>query len=195
MLISTGMKESLTPENSLQQKLNREELLRNLDIPEKEIEDLTKMFQTYTKEKGAPLENEHLTVRAIRHFLHDRKTEIRSEFSDSVLGQSGCFAFSVKSFLLAGNFGIESNLARSTGIRAIHVMLVDKDGQPYDVRELRRGGVKAMSIEQVRAYGNYLQPIISTISSLRSRGAVKKRSSRFAGVTPIIPCNAEDQDT
>ena len=169
-----------------------DQIAEDLDISQREVDGLTEMFQNYATERGSDLQDERSVVRTIRHFLHDRKPDIKTRFADSVLGQSGCFPFSVRSCLLASRFGIESSLARSDRTRALHVMLIDKEGNPYDIRELEKGKIKPMSHEQVRAYGRYLQPVVATVDAFRRRKpAPRHREHQQKSEIRIIPCNDE----
>ena len=168
--------------------------MRDLDIFPAQVDKLAEMFNQYVTARHVRLADEPDMMRMIRHFLHDKKPEIRREFAGSVLGQSGCFVYSVKSLLLGERHGIKSSLARSTGTRALHVMLIDEHGEPYDIRELQKGGVQPLSNDQVRAYGQYLQPLVYAANQLRSAVQKDKRTAVHRSA-PIIPCEEEMQTT
>ncbi len=159
----------------------QEQLAETLGISEQQKEGLISMFHSYCETEHLENTNETLVVRNIRHFLHDQKSEIYGHFADSLLGQSGCFPFSVKCSLLAKEFGIDTRLARARNLnKLLHVLVLRPDGRPFDLTDptLKIYKTTPLSIPQAYAYARVAQPIATAGGRLkRTLGAHRAHKS------------------
>ena len=145
------------------------DLVAALRIPPAHVERLHEHFDAYVKARGVTLREPWQIARHVYSFLHDEKARYKTELADSIIGKSGCFPFSVRAAILLGKRNIGSSLARSTGRRCIHVMLLDEKGQPFNKRELHKGGVIPMSLMQVRLYALFIQSTMIAAYAMRRR--------------------------
>lgn len=155
-----------------------EQLASILNIGEREQKELLAMYRAHPI-PGVMPGNARQVLRNIRTFLSGRRTEIKDTFSDSLLGQSGCFPASVRTCFLAAADGIETHMARSRmPRRALHVLLLLPDGKPFDPTEAQKGPVVAMTLEQVKRYARFIQPIVTSTGRWRHELRKAKQARR-----------------
>ncbi|MBX9906914.1 hypothetical protein K2X96_03385 [Patescibacteria group bacterium] len=162
------MFESVRRKTPEKETISFETLVHELGISPDDLKSFIDLFTHYADEQLVDMTNESAVFRVVRHFITQHKKEIKEQFKDSVLGQSGCFAYSVRTSVLLGAMGIVNRLARATGTRMLHILVIDKNGVPYDPREITKGNFNPMSLSEIRMYGRLVQPVVAKCDSCRN---------------------------
>lgn len=152
-----------------------ERLVHELGIKSEDIRHIRSLFEAYCEDGQLVLSNEIMILRAIRSFLKEQKPIIKEQLSHSLLGQSGCFGFSIRTCVLAHAYGVNTYIARSTNPRRmLHTLVVREDGTPFDLTEATKGGVAPMTWLHIKGYASMVQPVVHATDSWRKKSKKKK---------------------
>ena len=138
-----------------------DELAQALEIPTVDHLRFVEMFKAYCEDRDLTIGNETILIRTIRQFLKESKKDVREVFGDALLGQSGCFPYSVRCCLLAGAWDMKMYLARSNHLsNALHILVVREDGRPFDLTHPTPRSATRLTLDSITGYARYIQPIV-----------------------------------